>query len=277
MNPTSSSPWMLILKADPDRYIKKPAPTLVALLKVPEGIIALTWCFQMIHCIQELIGGRLFSPVGLLASLLPRELGRLIPVSDIAFGTKLDMIACCAAALCILTELVCMAAEAAGAVLLRFAAPEIGAKCLKITRRCTLVACAALTGCVVLFCVPQILSLYNNGFSNGFSMDFSALLPLITQLAAVLLLFVRIVYHRGAAVVMTAVDYEYTLGFKETGMGKTRLGLASFLLGVIFLAAAVLLYLHDAAMMRHALVLLAVSVKFFAVMKSFRIFQRCHR
>ena len=32
MNPYSSNPWMLILKADPARYIERPTPALLAVL-----------------------------------------------------------------------------------------------------------------------------------------------------------------------------------------------------------------------------------------------------
>lgn len=269
MNPVSSNPYMLILEADPDRYLNRPAPTLLALLKVLEGVIAFLWCFRELDYLRQILGGRLSpGPVEALFSLLPGEVGRLVFPAGIPTGLKaLGFVT----ALCVLVELLCLTVEAAASVLLRFGMRDTGAKCFKLTRRWTLIACVLLTFCVVLGCIPAIMS----AVQGGFYVRLSALYPLIAQLVLVLLLALRIAYHRGALIVMKAIDYEIRLGFKETGMADHRLGLCSFLLGLLCLAAAAGLMLYARGRAVPACALLAV--KFFAVWKSWNFFRRCHR
>lgn len=262
MNPYASNPYMMILKADPDRYINRPAPTVLTLIKVPEGCAAFLWCFRMLDCIGKIVTGKLTqTPAGVLLSLLPWELVRLVPVAAPS-GGLLGKVLGGIAAVCVLLELLCLAAEGAAALLLRFFMPETGAKCFRITRRCTFAACVLLAVCVVISVVQQVYAL----FQNGLQVELTALHPLIVQLVLIVLLAVRIAYHSGALVVMQAVEYEFRLGFKETGMADHRLGLCSFLLGLLFFAAAFELF--RLSMARYAVVCALLSLKFFAVWKA---------
>ena len=271
MNPYASNSYMMILKADPDRYINRPAPTILTFIKAAEGCAAFLWCFRMLDCIGKIVTGKLTqTPAGVLLSLLPWELVRLVMPDAVSSGGLLGNILGGIAAACVLLELLCLAAEAAAALMLRFFMPETGAKWFRITRGGTFAACALLAVCVVLSLVQQVYAV----FQNGLQVEFAALYPLIVQLVLIVLLAVRIAYHSGALVVMQAVEYEFRLGFKETGMADHRLGLCSFLLGLLFLAAAFELF--RLSMARYAVVCALLSVKFFAVWKSWRFFKKCH-
>lgn len=271
MNPYASNPYMMILKADPDRYINRTAPAILALIKAAEGCAAFMWCFRMLDCIGQIVTGKLTqTPVGVLLSLLPRELVRLVMPDAAPTGGALGNILGCIAAVCVLVELVCLAAEAAAALMLRFFMPETGAKCFRITRRGTFAACVLLTVCVVISVLQQVYAV----FQNGLQVKLTALHPLIVQLVLIVLLAVRIAYHSGALVVMQAIEYEFRLGFKETGIADHRLGLCSFFLGLLFLAAAFELF--RLSMGRYAVVCALLSLKFFAVWKSWQFFKKCH-
>lgn len=272
MNPYASNPYMMILKADPDRYINRTAPAILALIKAAEGSVAFLWCFRVLDCLVQIASGSAVqSPVGVLLSLLPWEIAQLILPNAIAPGGTVGKILGCAAAACVLIALVCLAAEAVAAILLRFALPALGARWFTYTRKGTLAVCVLFTACVVISAVMQAYSV----FKAGFIIELAVLYPVIVQLILILLLAVRIAYHRGAAVVMKAIDYEFRLGFKETGMAEHKLGLCSFLLGLICLAAAVQLF--RLSMRTYAAVFAVLSVKFFAVLNSWQFFSQCHR
>ena len=272
MNPYASDPYMMILKADPDRYIRRAAPTILALIKIAEGPVAFLWCFRMLDCLVQLASGSAVqSPAGVLFSLLPAEIARMLLPNTIPSGGIVWRILGSAAAACVLIALVCLAAEAVAAALLRFAMPALGARWFRYTRKWALAVCVLFTACVVISVVMQAYSVYRAGLSSV-----SAVLrPLLVQLILIVLLAVRIAYHRGAAVVMEAVDYEFRLGFKETAMEEHKLGLCSFLLGLICLAAAVQLF--RLSMGNRAAGFTVLCVKFFAVWKSWQFFSQCHR
>ena len=271
MNPHASNPLMFILEADPDRYIKTPAAAVVAVIKAVEGVFAFMWCFRMLDCLREIVVGRqAMAPLDVLCALLPGNLVRLVLPAAALPGGTLFMVLGGAAALCVLAELVCMTAEAVAAVLLRFF--DKGAKLFKSTRKWILAACFVLTLCMILSCVPQVMGFVRGGFRVDASLQ-----PLIVCLLVSLLLILRVCYHRAAAVVITAVEYELRLGYKETGMERVRLGWFSFLQGLLLLAASAALFVYARAEVRYAAVFLLPAVKFFAVWKAWRVFRRCHR
>ena len=176
MNPYASNPYMMILKADPDRYINRTAPAILAVIKAAEGCAAFMWCFRMFDCIGRIVTGKLTqTPVGVLLSLLPWELVRLVMPDSVPSGGTLGNVLGCIAAVCVLVELLCLAAEAAAALMLRFFMPETGAKCFRITRRCTFAACVLLAVCVVISVVQQVYA----AFQNGLQVELTALYPLI--------------------------------------------------------------------------------------------------
>jgi len=272
MNPYASNPYMLILKADPDRYINRTAPTILALIKTAEGCAAFMWCFRMLDCFLQIMNGKTVqTPAGVLFSLLPWEVTRLVMPGSVPSGGTLGNVLGCVAAACLLIGFLCLTAEAAAAVMLRFAMPAAGAKWFRRTRRLTFAACVLLTVCLVISVVQQAYFV----FQKGLNVELAALYPVIVQLVLVLLLALRIEYHRGAAIVMGAVDYEFRLGFKETGMPEHRLGPCSFLFGVLFLVAAGALI--RLSLGRYAAVSAVLSAKYFTVWKSWQFFRQCHR
>ena len=271
MNPYVSNPLMFILEADPDRYVRTPAAVVAAAIKALEGVVAFMWCFRMLDCLRLIVVGRqAMAPMDVLRSLLPRDLTRLVlPDSAPPDGTFLAVLGG-AAALCILAELVCMTAEGVAAPLLCFAGK--GAKLFKGARKGILAACFLLTLCVILSSAPQLLDFVHGGFRVDASLQ-----PLIVCLLAALLLFLRVCYHRAAAVVITAVEYEFRLGYKETGMERVRLGWFAFLQGLLMLASAAGLFVYASVNLRYIAVFILLAVKFFAVWKAWRTFRKCHR
>ena len=271
MNPHASNPLMFILEADPDRYIKTPAAAVVAVIKALEGIVAFLWCFRMLDCLREIVVGRqAMAPLDVLCALLPGNLVRLVLPAAALPGGTLSMVLGGAAALCVLAELVCMTAEAVAAVLLRFF--DNGAALFKATRKWILTACFMLTLCMILSCVPLLMDFVRGGFRVDASLQ-----PLIVCLLVSLLLILRVCYHHAASVVITAVEYELRLGYKETEMERVRLGWFAFLFGVLMLAAAVALFIYARTEVRYASVFILLAIKFFAVWKAWRVFRKCHR
>ena len=271
MNPHASNPLMFILQADPDRYIKTPAAAVVAVLKAVEGIVAFMWCFRMFDCLRGIVLGRqAMAPIDVFRALLPGDLTRLVLPAAAPSGGTLVAVLGGAAALCVLAELVCTTVEAVAAVLLRFF--DNGAALFKATRKWILTACFVLTLCMILSCVPLLMDFVRGGFRVDASLQ-----PLIVCLLASLLLILRVCYHRAAAVVITAVEYELRLGFKETGMERVRLGWFAFLQGLLLLAAAVALFVYAGAEVRYAAAFVLPAVKFFAVWNAWRVFRKCHR
>jgi hypothetical protein len=274
MNPYSSNPWMLILKADPARYIERPAPALLAVLKVLEAMFTFIWCFRTLDVLRLILTGRLDAgPVAVLCALLPGELVRLVlPGEGFAAG-DLGRAVGFLAGLALLIELVCLTVEGAAAVLLRFGMPDKGAKCFKTTRNWVLFACSMLTACLVPACAMQVYGVLKGGVS---SLSPEALRPLIPALALVALLLLRLIYHKSALTVMKAVEYEIRMEFKETGMPRENLCLTSFLLGLWCLGAGGFL-IYGRLKARYAPYFLLLALKFFAVWESARFFKKCHR
>jgi hypothetical protein len=271
MNPHTSNPLMFILEAAPERYINTPAAAVVAVIKAVEGVVAFLWCFRMLDCIRQIVAGRLgIAPVGVLLSLLPGDLTRLVLPSGVPLDGTLGTVLSGAAALSVLAVLLCMAAEAAAAVLLRFFMQ--GAKLFRATRKWIFVASVALTVCVALSSLPGLLDFLYGGFRLDASMQ-----PVVVSLLAVLPLILYVCYNRSAAVVMEAVEYEIRLGFKETGMQSVRLGWFAFLLGLLMLAAAAALFVFARPEARYAFAFLLPAIKFFAVWQSWRAFRKRHR
>ena len=96
------------------------------------------------------------------------------------------------------------------------------------------------------------------------------------------LLLLRISYHRGALEVLTAIEYEIRLGFKETGLGKIRLARDSFLFGLLFSLTALFSLAGMAAGPQSGSVLrtigmTALAIKYFAVFRCWKHFKKCHR
>ena len=139
-------------------------------------------------------------------------------------------------------------------------------------RKWILAACFVLTLCMILSCVPQVMGFVRGGFRVDTSLQ-----PLIVCLLVSLLLILRVCYHHAASVVITAVEYELRLGYKETGMERVRLGWFAFLQGLLLLAAAAALFVYAGAEVRYSAAFVLPAVKFFAVWKAWRVFRRCHR
>jgi len=282
MNPHTSNPYMFILKADPGRYINTPAAAIVALIKAAEGVFAVFISIRMVGYMKMLLSraaGKM--PLELIRFLLPEEITKILLPGAIPDGGMIGKVLCWVTAASIFVLLICMAVEAVAALLLRFAMQ--GAKLFEVTHRVLFIDSIVLLVSTVLSCIPLALSLKESGIqiykvllSGGESL-LGPLRPLIVTVAFILLLVLWVSYHRGVVKVLTAIEFEIRLEFKETAIGEIHVSRDAFLLGILFLAAgaaAGFLVGWVTAVVAAALVL---AVKYFAVYSCWGDFRRCHR
>lgn len=271
MNPNETNPLMFILEADPGRYIKTPAATVLALLKALEGAAACLCGVRAIGFLRALYAAWDVLPVmKLLQNRLPAELSGLLPSGTLSSrGMALTVLAG-AAAICALVGIVCLLLEGAAALYLRFALG--GAKLLNVTRRAAFPVSIVLALSVTGFCA---LSLWE-AFTHGVRLN-ALLQPALVMAGCVLALWLRVSYNRGAASVISAVEYELRLGFKESVPKSLKLGRDAFLLCLVYLAAAAALCCFVNWRSYAVAAFAALAVKYSAAMESWRVFRRCHR
>ena len=282
MNPHTSNPYMFILQADPGRYIQTSSGTVAALIKTAEGGVALLWCFRMLDYLKQLFSGKAGTmPHEILHVLLPKRIADLLLPGTVPDGGMLGKILCWTAAVSILVFLICMVVEAVAALLLRFALQ--GAKLFEITHKVLLAALVVLLLSVVGSCVPLVLSLTQSGikiyqvFLSGGKDLIEPLRPLFVTVGCAILLLLTVSYHRGIGKVLSVIEYELRLGFKETAMEIPHLSRDAILLGILFLAGAAAVGFLVGWVTVYTAALVVLAAKFFAVYSCWTDFRRCHR
>ena len=272
MNPALSNPLMFILEADPEKYIKTPSASVVAIIKTLEGFAAFLCCFRVLDVLKGFAAGHApLSTFALLKTLVPVELSvRLLPETTTAPGGTVQTVLTIVAGLCILAELVCFVVEAGAGLFLRFTLG--GAKLIKSTRG--VVSAASVLLALSVTCASALL--IRECLRGGVGLDGSLRL-LLVPLGCSLLLWLHVLYNREAAAVFDAVEYEIRLGFKQTALGKLRLGRWALLLSLCFFAGAAALCVLADWRMRTVCLLALLGCKFFAVWRCFRVFRKCHR
>ena len=272
MNPALSNPLMFILEADPEKYIKTPSASVVAIIKTLEGFAAFLCCFRVLDILKGLVTSR--APLSLSAlfrALVPVELSvRLLPGTLTAPGGTVWTLLSALAALAVLAELVCFVIEAGAGLFLRFALG--GAKLMKSTRGAVSAASVLLALCVT----GSSALLIWEGVRGGVGLDGSLRL-LLVPLGCSLLLWLHVLYNREAAAVFDAVEYEIRLGFKQTALETHGLGRWALLLCLCSFAGAAVLCVFGDFRMRTVYLLAILGCKFFAVWRCFRVFRKCHR
>lgn len=282
MNPHASNPYMFILKAEPERYIKTPSAAVVALIKTAEGALAVLWVFRLLDYMKELLhgkGGAL--PLEILAVLLPNKITALILPGRIPNGGMIGKYLCWAAMIIMTVILICMAVEAVAALLLRFALQ--GAKLFQVTHKVIYIASIALLLAAAATCVPLIIGLTQSGikiyqlFLSGGEKLLGPVRPLLVTLACMLLLLLRVSYHKGVVTVLSAIEYEIRLEFKETAMNTVHISRDALLLMLICIAAAAAAGFLAGWVMPAVPAMLVLAVKYYAVYNCWADFRRCHR
>lgn len=263
----SVNPYMMILHADPARYIQKPAPTVLALAKSVEGACAVLGLLK--------IGGFLLDSLGSLStvqilniSLTGLALKAALSLHE-AFGALFPVFA-----LGVLVALVCTVAEAAGLWALRVALA--GSALLKYTRKVLLFDTVFL----LLTTVAGIGMRMYHYTLHELSADPSMLklrTILLTGAGCVLFLVVRLLYHRDVFTVFSAIEYEIRMEYKETVVDAPRLAAFAFLFAALSTAGAVLTARSIGYTSLPFFLLTAMAVKYFAVLGSWDGFQHCHR
>ena len=273
---------MSILKADPGRYIKTASGTVTTLIKAAEGGVAILWCLRMVDYLKQLFSGKAGKmPQEILRVLLPKEITHLLLPGRIPGGEMLGKILCWTAAVSISVILICLAAEALEALLLRFALK--GAKLFEITHKVLLAALIILLLSTVISCAPLALRLKQSGFKmhelilSGGKNLINQLRPLLVTGCCALLLLPEVFYHWGVVKILSVIEYELHLGFKVTAMEKPHISRDAILLGIIFLAAAVAVGLQLGWVNVYTAALAILAVKYFAVYSCWTDFHRCHR
>lgn len=282
MNPHASNPYMFILKADPARYIKTASAAVVALIKTAEGAVAVLWVFRLLDYMKQLFHGKAgVLPLEILAVLLPNKITALILPGRIPNGGMIGKYLCWAAAIIITLILICMAVEAVAVLLLRFALQ--GAKLFQVTHKVIYIASIALLLAAAATCVPLIMGLTQSGikiyqlFLSGGEKLLGPVRPLLVTLACMLLLLLRVSYHKGVVTVLSAIEYEFRLGFKETAMNTVHVSRDALLLMLICIAAAAATGFLVGWVMSAVPAMLVLAVKYYAVYSCWGDFRRCHR
>ena len=236
MNANETNPLMFILEAAPERYIKTPAATVLALLKIAEGAAAVLGGIQAADYLRGWAAGWGEAlPIELLKSMLPADVAALLPHGTLPSGGTAGTVLTAAAALCLCCLLLCLIAEGLTAPLLRFTMK--GSKLLLLSRRAAFPASVGLAVSVTASCALSVVE----GFKTGMALSLM-LRPALVTAGCALVLWLYASYSRWAAVVISAVEYEIRLGFKESVSKEIRLGRDSFLLCLVFLAAAAAIF-----------------------------------
>ena len=273
---------MFILKADPARYIKTPSAAVVALIKAAEGGVAILWLFRLIDYFRQLLSGKAGAmPLEIFGVLLPKKISDLILPGRIPDGGMMGKVLCWAVAATVSVILICMAVEAVAALLLRFTLQ--GAKLFQITHKVIFAASIVLLLCAVATCVPLVMNLTQSGikiyqvFLSGGEKLLESVRPLLVTVICILLLALRVLYHKGVVTVLSAIEYEIRLGFKETAMNSVHVSRDALLLALICIGAAVATGFFVGWVTVYVAALAVLAVKYFAVYNCWGDFRRCHR
>ena len=101
--------------------------------------------------------------------------------------------------------------------------------------------------------------------------------PLLVTVVCMLLLLLRVSYHKGVVTVISAIEYEFRLEFKETAMNAVHLSRDTLMLAVTCIGAAVAIGFFVEWKSLYVLALLVLAVKYIAVYSCWGDFRRCHR
>lgn len=267
------NPYMMILKADPARYIQKPASTLLVLLKTAEGLCCLLGLFRLgafLFDSLDVLTGSTVTTAELLITYLPGNLGQTIVAAQSGAASLLLVLG----ALCVVIALICTVLEAAVLWALRFALT--GAAFLKQVQKVlyldTLLLCI-LTCCELGL---RIFVYVSTELQNDPSFRLFRLILIVGGVFAALLALLT-AYQKDILTVLSAIEYEFRMEFKETFIDAPVLGKYSILLGLIFLGGGIFSGHQFGYQSPLVLLLLAEAVKFFLVRLSWADFQRCHR
>lgn len=263
----SINPYMMILKADPPRYIQKPAPTVLVLAKTVEGVFALLGLLRIGSFLLDSLGS--FSTAQILSITLT---GRALQVAlglQQTYGSLFLL-----ATLGVFAALVCTVVEAVGLWALRIAL--VGSALLKQVQRVLFYDCILL----LLITVGGLgfrwyrYATTEMGSDPSFHLLRTILLTGAVSLAVLVLLTL---YHRDVYMVLSAIEYEIRMEFKETLIDAPRLGVLAFLFGALSTGGAVLAAMRLGWMSLTFLLLAVLAVKYFALISSWEGFRQCHR
>ena len=304
-------PGMYTIEADPERYIKTGSFAVVSVIKLLEGIVAMMWAFRLVDYFSKGIP-ELAHPLEIFTILLPYDLSRLfIPAELPADRISTILFLVCAAAVLVL--LIITAVEAILTIVLRFF--MAGSRPLKYIQRVAfggyLVLFICMVASVVLRAYQQLfpgsvkvvdiatdaanaasslingttldaadatrmlgeLSELGDNARAALSSDYSILI--IAGVTAVVLFFL-VSYRWGLIEISRAVEYEFRLKFKELGIGKTHITRDTLLLGILFIAAAVLSGIKLGLGVWYVYFIGVIGLTYFFAYSCWSKFQLCH-
>lgn len=313
MNSNTQNPLFYILKSDPGRYINTPSATIVTLIRVAEAVISMLLFPKVCGYLLGLPGGSspgVFALPGLLQSgrqteLLPPALKTLVEeqlsdimpegesldsllqdtlqntVGDTEAGLQmlmtmgaLETIVTGIAAAALLAVLAAVIAEAPALVFLRFAMQ--GSKVAKIAHKVIFIATLVMLLAGICLTVQFILKCRMLGVMMG-ALLAGQLRPVFIWVALCLvLLLLRVLYHRDVAKVLAAIDYEIQLEFKETTLKAQRLAGTSLIFTALALAGAVMLAFKAGPLSIGVIAMVVLMIKYMMVYTCWGNFHRCH-
>lgn len=267
------NPYMMILKADPARYIQKPAPTLLVLLKTVEGLCCLLGLYRVAVFLfdsMDVLTDSTMTTGELLTTSLPGHLGQIIVAARSGAASLMLVLG----ALCVVTVLVCTVLETVALWVLRFtlAGSAFLKQVQKVLYLSTLLLCI-LTCCELAL---RVFAYVSTELQSDPSFEIFRLILIFGAMSAALLALLT-AYQKDVLTVLTAIEYEFRLEFKETIIDAPVLGKYSVLLGLLCLGVGVFLGRLYGFQVPLVLLLLAEAAKFFLVRMSWAGFQRCHR
>jgi len=299
-----------ILEASPERYIKKMSSTIVMLIRLLEGAVALSLLFRVAGYLSGLLHGTSAGVFELLVklqsgqllsggqvSVLPSavvedQLAGIMPqgetldslLEELLHGSETgmrilttpsttDTIITGIAAAALLAVLAAVVVEAVAFVFLRFALK--GSRVAKIAHKVIYAACIVLLLAGICLAAGFVNKCRMLGISSALLTGQFRMIVIMT-VACMVLLALRVFYHRDVVKVLTAIDYEIHIGFKETTLEVKRLSTLALLFAVLALAGAVLLGLRTGFATTGVLVMIVLMVKYVMVYTCWGNFRQRH-
>ncbi len=309
MGSNMQNPMFFILNANPGRYINTKAAAIVALVRAAEAVIALMLVFRVGRYLMGLIDGTspgvlalpgLLSPGGdtgllppAMQTVLEDQLADIMPegqtletllqqtLGDPEEGMQalmtpgsIETIVTGLAAAALLAILAAVVVEGVALIMLRFAMK--GAKAAKIAHKAIFIASIVL----LLAGICLTLIFINKCRMLGLTMSVLLMGEMKTTFILIALclviLFLRVLYHRDVAKVLAAIDYEIRIGFKETTMRVKRLSGSALLFAALALAAVVYFFFKTGPLSTGVLIAAVLVIKYIMVYSSYDDFKQSH-
>lgn len=281
--PITDNPMFWILEAAPERYLKTSSATALVILKAIEGFAAFFLCFRilafLIFAFEQGFSNGSVSLFGLLETLFPKEFIRAVTwngssvLEKYLTGNSLETNLTLILGICILVSLVCLIIESVTLIFLRFRME--GAGFAKQIHK--VIFFSAIGSLILVLCLAALV--FYNYFTGKILSDllFSNLRTLIILVTVIIVLIgLRLRYHKAIVTILTTIEYELNMGYKETAMAPVTLTRFLFFFVAVCFAAAVIYIWKEGFMNLTVLALALQAAKYIVIGNCWSNFQRRH-